>query len=192
MLPPTTNPAMNMRLPSCRSMLFLSSLLSSHFCDATLYRAVALILQKSTTHNHKQWQSLHRISTSNQFEHVRHQSGTTSYRNRHKLLRTQLSSDEITTQYTINESICPPSNSTVLKSIVKKHIETLPKYLNSKPIAEYNKDAFEEALAFVTYRKQTLTDNKKVKVILDSGCGTGKSTRILGDMFPDCLVIGIE
>ena len=173
-------------------VLFLSSLVSSHFCNATFYRRVAMILQQSMTHHHRQWQSLHRFNRSNQLVRVRHQSSTTSCRKRHKLLRTQISSNERTTQYTINESVCPPSNSTVLKSIVQKHIETLPKYLNSKPIAEYNIDAFEEALAFVSYKKQTLADDEKVKVVLDSGCGTGKSTRILGDMFPDCLVIGIE
>ncbi len=33
---------------------------------------------------------------------------------------------------------------------------------------------------------------RRINVILDSGCGTGKSTQILGDRYPDCVVIGIE
>ena len=33
---------------------------------------------------------------------------------------------------------------------------------------------------------------RRTRVILDSGCGTGKSTHILGDRYPDCVVIGIE
>jgi tRNA G46 methylase TrmB len=33
---------------------------------------------------------------------------------------------------------------------------------------------------------------EKVNVILDSGCGTGKSTLILGQMHPNCVVIGID
>jgi hypothetical protein len=33
---------------------------------------------------------------------------------------------------------------------------------------------------------------QRTNVILDNGCGTGKSTHILGDRYPDCVVIGIE
>jgi tRNA G46 methylase TrmB len=102
----------------------------------------------------------------------------------------------IVTQYTINDIICPPTNSTVLKYIVQKHIDTLPKYLESKPIAQYNVDAFHEALQFVAEFQQkrlhSCGEKGRVNVILDSGCGTGRSTRILGNMFPDWAVIGIE
>jgi hypothetical protein len=107
------------------------------------------------------------------------------------------SSDErqLFTEYTINHSICPPTDPTVLRSVVKKHIETLPKYLESKPIANYNADAFDEALDFVIQfgrKHQHSIPGKRVKVILDSGCGTGRSSLIIGERYPDCVVIGIE
>jgi tRNA G46 methylase TrmB len=99
-------------------------------------------------------------------------------------------SDDTMTQYTINDATCPPTEASDLRRIVQKHIETLPKYLTSKPIARYNVEAFEEACQFVKLRQ--FNENKRVNVILDSGCGTGRSTRLLGEMFPDCAVIGIE
>jgi len=30
------------------------------------------------------------------------------------------------------------------------------------------------------------------KIVLDSGCGTGASTRLLADAMPDCLVVGVD
>jgi tRNA G46 methylase TrmB len=30
------------------------------------------------------------------------------------------------------------------------------------------------------------------KIVLDSGCGSGESTRLIGARYPDCLVIGID
>ena len=107
------------------------------------------------------------------------------------------------TQYTINDSVCPPTDPNTLEKIVTKHIHTLPKYWNSKPIAKHTLVAFEEALDFVMqhqhHRKhRNINDDtdsstlKKTKVILDSGCGTGRSSILLGEMHPDCIVIGIE
>ncbi len=37
-----------------------------------------------------------------------------------------------------------------------------------------------------------LPDTSKVNVILDSGCGTGKSSIRLGEMYPNCVVIGVD
>jgi len=98
------------------------------------------------------------------------------------------------TQYTINDSICPPTEPEVLKSIVQKHIHTLPRYWMSKPIANHTASAFEEALDFVmSFKGDTIANNQgKVKVILDSGCGTGKSSFVLGKLYPDYLILGIE
>lgn len=43
------------------------------------------------------------------------------------------------------------------------------------------------------FREQRqFSDASKVNVILDSGCGTGKSSIILGEMYPDCVVIGVD
>lgn len=101
---------------------------------------------------------------------------------------------EKTTQYTINDSMCPPTDPEVLKSIVQKHIHTLPRYWMSKPIAKHTASAFEEALNFImSFKGDTITNYQdKVKVILDSGCGTGKSSFVLGKLYPDCLILGIE
>ena len=40
--------------------------------------------------------------------------------------------------------------------------------------------------------KKQLPDTSKVNVILDSGCGTGKSSIILGETYPNCVVIGVD
>ena len=34
--------------------------------------------------------------------------------------------------------------------------------------------------------------NTGQKIVLDSGCGSGESTRLIGTRYPDCLVIGID
>jgi hypothetical protein len=99
-----------------------------------------------------------------------------------------------TTQYTIDDTVCPPTDPDTLKGIVQKHIHTLPKYWKSKPIANHTAEAFEEALEFVIQRGQSLGEEsaEKVKVILDCGCGTGRSSFLLGETHRDCIVIGIE
>ena len=50
------------------------------------------------------------------------------------------------TQYTINDSICPPTDPDNLEKIVQKHIHTLPRYWFSKPVAKHTEAAFQEAL----------------------------------------------
>eukprot|EP00986_Skeletonema_menzelii_P004510 scaffold1543_cov128-Skeletonema_menzelii.AAC.5 len=98
------------------------------------------------------------------------------------------------TQYTINDSVCPPTESDTLEKIVQKHIHTLPRYWFSRPVAKHTAEAFQEAMDFVNeFRaKKQLSDTSKVNVILDSGCGTGKSSVILGGMYPNCVVIGVD
>ena len=41
-------------------------------------------------------------------------------------------------------------------------------------------------------QKRKISFACKVNVILDSGCGTGRSTFILGEMYPNCVVIGVD
>ena len=98
----------------------------------------------------------------------------------------------IITQYTINDTTCPPTDPDTLKKIVKKHITTLPKYWNTRPIAKHTAEAFDEALDFVIQYGKASGESSRTKVILDSGCGTGKSSYLLGDMYRDCVVIGVE
>ena len=167
----------------------------AHSCNAIRRRTgfAMIAIQKQLIHGRTS-QRLHpnkRSFTTSTTNHA-----TQPNRKRRGLIRSRLSSrsyDEEITQYTINDAICPPTNSTILRNTVKRHIDTLDKYLSSKPIAVYNQEAFEEALEFVKEFRGKQTDCKeKVKVILDSGCGTGKSTRMLGQMFEDCVVIGVE
>jgi tRNA G46 methylase TrmB len=137
-------------------------------------------------------------------------------------------SDDTTTkltQYTINDSVCPPTDPDILEKVVQKHIHALPRYWFSRPVANHTAEAFQEALGkfllytlgvmiliprqeilkicvlfsginvdFVTqFRKMKhFADDSKVNVILDSGCGTGKSSIILGEMYPNCIVIGVD
>lgn len=105
------------------------------------------------------------------------------------------------TPYTINQSICPSTHATILEPLVTKHIHALPQYWKNKPTAIHNEEAFEYALEFVIRFGQQLPKESslhsssmrgRTKVILDSGCGTGKSSHILGERYPDCVVVGIE
>ena len=54
----------------------------------------------------------------------------------------------------------------------------------AKPIADYNRDAFAQAEQWIAGRAQPL--------ILDSGCGTGDSSRILATRYPAHLIIGVD
>ncbi|ANJ66809.1 SAM-dependent methyltransferase [Halothiobacillus diazotrophicus] len=54
----------------------------------------------------------------------------------------------------------------------------------ARPIADYNRQAFAAAEAWLAGRPQPL--------ILDSGCGTGDSTRLLAARHPTHSVIGID
>ena len=50
------------------------------------------------------------------------------------------------TQYTINDSVCPPTDPDTLEKIVLKHIHALPRYWFSRPVANHTAEAFQEAL----------------------------------------------
>lgn len=89
------------------------------------------------------------------------------------------------TRYTIDDSTCPPVEYDTLKKIVSKHCLSLNTYLRNRPIAEHTKQAFHIAKEFVESHPQS-------KIILDSGCGTGRSTLLLSEMYPDYVVIGID
>ena len=74
-------------------------------------------------------------------------------RRRHNALRAMMSMDDGSdaaatkvTQYTINDSICPPTDPDNLEKIVQKHIHTLPRYWFSKPVAKHTEAAFQGAL----------------------------------------------
>lgn len=87
------------------------------------------------------------------------------------------------TQYTINDSICPPLDETELKDTVQKRCETLETFLTKRPIAGHTQAAFDQIIPNI---------QPDSKIILDSGCGTARSTLILGEMYPDHTIIGID
>lgn len=87
------------------------------------------------------------------------------------------------TQYTINDETCAPIDQAELKKLVQKHCMYLDSYLAKKPIAAHTQNAFDQV--------NQLVDPKK-KIILDSGCGTARSTLLLGEKYSDHIVVGID
>ena len=90
------------------------------------------------------------------------------------------------TEYTIE---CPPSDPETLATLVEKHIKTQSKYVSSKPVAEHTSSAFAALQAQLAQRQQ---HERTSKVVLDSGCGTGRSSLLLGKKFPEHVVIGVD
>lgn len=86
------------------------------------------------------------------------------------------------TMYTINDEICPPLDAQVLRTTVEKHCRTLPRFLQHKPIAQHTQHAFDQVSTYIS----------NCPIILDSGCGTGRSTMLLGELYPCHVVIGID
>jgi tRNA G46 methylase TrmB len=87
------------------------------------------------------------------------------------MTRKNLSSPVRTTQITIHPR---------LPAQVKRHLES-----DWCPVPDYP-----TVEAFEALERLGLDPHKKI--ILDSGCGTGESTRLIAARFPDCLVIGID
>lgn len=87
------------------------------------------------------------------------------------------------TPYTIVD--CPPTDPEVLSSVVQKYSTQFNVWLKHKPIANHTRQAFDML-------HLTTTMNSTTKIILDSGCGTARSTELLADLYPDHLVIGID
>jgi tRNA (guanine-N7-)-methyltransferase len=67
-----------------------------------------------------------------------------------------------------------------LSRLVKRHLKT--QY--QQPVRNFNLEIFKQINA--------IKNNCNKPVILDSGCGTGDSTRLIAKEFPSCLVIGID
>ncbi|MCI5048527.1 MAG: methyltransferase domain-containing protein [Aquisalinus sp.] len=67
-----------------------------------------------------------------------------------------------------------------LPEVVQKHLTSV----YQAPILSHNIDAFEQA--------EALAQQHGGPLILDSGCGTGDSSRKLATLFPDHFVMGID
>jgi tRNA G46 methylase TrmB len=74
-----------------------------------------------------------------------------------------------------------------------KHIRTFERYRMNHIILKYNELAFSEARSFVDdfYTKNPLVNGRKA-IILDSGCGTGLSSKHLAQKYPHIPVIGVD
>jgi tRNA (guanine-N7-)-methyltransferase len=84
------------------------------------------------------------------------------------------------TRYTIS---CPTTPKAALADVVARNCRNWPDYDRSKPIADHTLRAFDEILP-------RLLRNKSV--VLDSGCGAGRSTQLLAAMHPESLVVGVD
>lgn len=72
-----------------------------------------------------------------------------------------------------------------LETTVIKHLS----HAYRKPIASHNQDMFNHAYQW--YQGKQPKDGKR-DVILDSGCGTGESSRFLATHYPEHLIIGLD
>jgi len=84
------------------------------------------------------------------------------------------------TRYTID---CPPTSPDVLQETVSKHVETFDRYLSNRPMSLHTKAAYEELCTHIS---------PDTPIILDSGCGTGRSSLHLGQLYPQHNILGID
>ena len=78
------------------------------------------------------------------------------------------------------------------KGIHEKLADIVEKHLNhpfQKPFQVHTQQAFDEVNKHVV---DFLAQNPGAKVILDSCCGVGQSTRLLAQRNPDALIIGVD
>jgi tRNA (guanine-N7-)-methyltransferase len=89
------------------------------------------------------------------------------------------------TEYTINDDVCPPTNDAVLKRLVLKNCHSLDDFLGHKPIARHTREAFDQVAA-------AIGDCDARPIVLDSGCGTARSSILLGQHHPQHLIVGVD
>jgi len=58
--------------------------------------------------------------------------------------------DTVRTPYTIDDTVCPPTDPDKLQQCIEKHYKSLDKYLMMKPIAKHTLQAFDIADEFVS------------------------------------------
>jgi tRNA (guanine-N7-)-methyltransferase len=96
------------------------------------------------------------------------------------------------TRYHIDEATGPNLN---VPSLVDKHVRKRGVFAAKHNVASYNRAAVDAARAFVAefYRREGRgVERGPYPVILDSGCGTGRSTAAIASMYPSVPVIGLD
>ena len=88
-----------------------------------------------------------------------------------------------------DDEVCAPTDPAELRKVVQKHCHTLDTFLQNRPIARHTAAAFEAT-------KELLESNgppaSSRKFILDSGCGTARSSMLLGEQYPDHTILGVD
>lgn len=106
-------------------------------------------------------------------------------RSRHAVAAAIRATQPDSTPYTLNDSVCRPTYDDNLRKVVTKHCATLDSFLTHKPIAAHTQEAFDQV-------RDLLRQQQLKQVVLDSGCGTGKSSLVLGKLYPNHVVIGLD
>jgi tRNA G46 methylase TrmB len=97
------------------------------------------------------------------------------------------------TRYTIVD--CPATDPELLQTTVHKHLRNYQRYLEYRPVAAHTQEAFAQLQAelarLVSGTGPTFSPDK-CRFILDAGCGTGRSSLVLGERFPDHVIVGVD
>jgi tRNA G46 methylase TrmB len=97
-----------------------------------------------------------------------------------------------TTRYTIVD--CPATDPELLQATVHKLLRNYRRYVEYRPVAAHTQEAFAQLqaeLARIAGTSQQ-TSQQNCKFILDAGCGTGRSSLVLGERFPDHIIVGVD
>ena len=89
--------------------------------------------------------------------------------------------DDATSIYAIPERAVDEA---AVQQLVERHVAQHATYLNKRPIAKHTAAAFQTASDFARSREAPL--------IIDAGCGTGRSTLKLAARYPERTVIGVD
>ena len=71
----------------------------------------------------------------------------------------------------------------MLQKTIRKSCDSLELFLSKKPIAAHTQKAFDQVSGLIDHGRP---------IVLDSGCGTARSTLLLADKFPNHTIVGVD